>query len=223
MRRLLIFVMIGAAGLLFDGSARAGTCIWCGCDDTYYSTAGDCTAAGCGGGLGCFTNICVPVEILGDDPADLIAEGDQSWLEWQRNAFPNLECFGVLSPADKQYNCIAHTVGINDEWVWREVDFYGDRDGTVSVEDFDQFYAAHGYVPSADCSHEAGKRKVALFVNGGVPTHAAVQAADPDAAQAGWWESKEGQAKVALHRLTDLEDDADNGYGTVATCYEQLL
>jgi hypothetical protein len=132
-------------------------CIQCGCNDRLYGASGLATCQNeCKVGLGCFTNICAPAGLPGKDPT---AEQDK----WQLERFPGLSCYTVTEQPNDHYNCISRTVGVTDRWVWREVDGYGDRDGEVSIADFDAFYAYGGYKVANNCLREAGKEKVALY------------------------------------------------------------
>jgi hypothetical protein len=117
------------------------------------------------------------------------------------------------------------TVGVTYRWVWWEVDAYGDRDGIVTVPDFDAFYTAGGYTVAANCLREAGKEKIALYgetdASGTVrPKHAARQVALSIAGGAFLFESKEGRNKQIIHNLGDLEGGS---YGSVIKCYERTV
>jgi hypothetical protein len=148
-----------------------------------------------------------PLPSVGSNP-------DPEVEQEEREFFPNLGGFKVTDRKTLQYNCIAWSVGITDRWIWTEVDsVYGDKDGQVSVSDFDRFYAAFGYTISDDCQPEYQKRKIALFVNeAGEPEHAAREMHD-----GGWWESKKGGLERIVHQLEDMRGRT---YGTVFRCYE---
>jgi len=150
----------------------------------------------------------------------------------QRMFFPKLKfsCYSVTAQptapswaGSGTYNCIALTVGVTGRWVWPEVDGYGNRDGVVTVTDFDAFYAAGGYTVAANCSREAGKEKIALYgetdTSGTViPLHAARQAAVPVGGFL--FESKEGAFKQIVHDLDDLEGGS---YGAIIKCYQRAV
>jgi hypothetical protein len=86
-------------------------------------------------------------------------DADPSWkAEMLRStSFPNLkeEDFVGIGPSSQRYNCIAWTLGIQDEWVWP-----GTR-----VEDFDKLYAKQGYQPmsSVDLSNDPNLEKVVVY------------------------------------------------------------
>jgi hypothetical protein len=182
-------------------------CLECRCNGKNYaeSELGLCVSE-CKASMGCYGGICAPLGLPGSAPTAAQTATQTAW-------FPKLQCFTVLSPEDKSYNCISWSVGSDKTWTWDTVDsVYGDDDGTVEVSDFDAFYKAFAYAPAANCSFEAGKHKVALFVKSSIPQHAARQAIG----QPGWWESKEGQAKKSVHKLEELEGGE---YGDVIKCY----
>src|SRR5262245_18016577 len=54
-----------------------------------------------------------------------------------RNSFPRMSDrnIDVLGPETRDYNCIAHTMGIKDRWVWPG----------ETLADFDRLYATQGY------------------------------------------------------------------------------
>ncbi|MBM3240488.1 RHS repeat-associated core domain-containing protein [Candidatus Poribacteria bacterium] len=131
--------------------------------------------------------------------------------------YPNLKWgeWSITGERTREYNCIAWSCGILDRWVWDEVDQQtegGNGNRTVEVEDFDGFYKKKGYQESKNCDPECKKRKIALFVKNGNPTHAARETAD-----SGWWESKRGSNVRIMHRLSQLEGRV---YGNVKKCYE---
>ena len=121
-------------------------------------------------------------------------------------AFPNLETWSVTGPSTGQYNCIAWSVGITDEWIWPG----------NTVQDFDEFYALHGWTVSGNCEREYKKRKVALFANNSDPddcTHGSRGTHD-----CGWHESKCGGWERIMHVKSEME----NGYyGNIIRCYEK--
>ncbi|HME00025.1 MAG TPA: RHS repeat-associated core domain-containing protein [Terriglobia bacterium] len=150
--------------------------------------------------------------------------------------FPNLKAgeWSITGPAIPEYNCIAWSVGVTNQWVW--------PGNTEAV--FDKLYKegltvtprnragqpigrpvqiGGGYKDSDNCDPECHKRKVALFVDeAGVPTHAAREVED-----GGVWESKLGSLCRIKHKLTQLEGATQKGrppgtaYGKVKKCYEK--
>ncbi|MFP2912907.1 DUF6209 family protein, partial [Pyxidicoccus sp. 3LFB2] len=86
-------------------------------------------------------------------------DADPSWkAEMLRSkSFPNLQeaDFVGIGPSSQKYNCIAWTMGKQDEWVWP-----GTR-----VEDFDKLYATQGYKPmdSVDLSNDPNLEKIVVY------------------------------------------------------------
>ena len=144
-------------------------------------------------------------------------EEERRYLE---RPFPDLKyCnYHVTAPKDCKYNCIEWSLCNDDEWVWDQVDEnFGDNDGVVEISDFDAYYKSKGFTvcgkSSGECQPECKIRKVALFADGGKPTHAAKEVAD-----GGWWESKIGKNIRIIHRLGQLEGE-HSVYGNVSRCY----
>jgi hypothetical protein len=211
--RLAILVYLTTT-LVGTGDAFSD-CIRCSCTKKLYqqSELAKCQSE-CKVGLGCFTGICEPAGMSGTDPS---AAEDSI----QRSHFPRLTCYTVTAPPNPAYNCIACSVGVTNRWIWQEVDGYGNRDGVVTVSDFDAYFSYGGYTPTTNCSVQLGKEKIVLFgqtdASGTVvPTHAARQASVPISGFL--FESKEGRFKQILHDLSDLEGGA---YGAVVKCYER--
>jgi hypothetical protein len=159
------------------GEAEAAGCFYCPCNQTYFSDIGVCNA-NCHVSLGCFTGICAVPKETGLPGRAATEEEDANQRDW----FPNLACYSVTADPTDNYNCIALSAGITNDWVWKVVDrVYGNNDGKVDVSDFDSFYTDFGYSVSASCSQEAGKQKIALYgqpdgSGNWEPTHAARQA-----------------------------------------------
>lgn len=121
-------------------------------------------------------------------------------------AFPNLETWSVTAPRTGQYNCIAWSVGVTDQWIWPG----------YTVQDFDQFYASYGWTVSGSCEREYKKRKVALYAYNSDPddcTHGSRETHD-----CGWHESKCGGWERIMHIKTELEGGS---YGDIIRCYEK--
>ena len=135
-----------------------------------------------------------------------------------RPHFPRLvdDDWCVIGPATDTYNCIAWSVGDTSQWIWNQVDGYGDNDGTVSISDFDAFYqAAEGLIPS---DHPSSNTRVALFAKGTDPTHAARM--NPASASCGAvpFTSKLGKYLRVSHDLYQLEGGPT--YGDVVRYYD---
>ncbi|HEY1192453.1 MAG TPA: hypothetical protein VGE74_32820 [Gemmata sp.] len=127
-------------------------------------------------------------------------------------AFPGLvgTDYRVTSPTDDGYNCIAWAASEADRWWWPDplgTSFW--PDGVPRAETPEAFaaaYATAGFVPAADGSLQPDVEKVAVYMRGGRPTHAARQLVS------GRWTSKLGRAEDIEHDLSALEGDV---YGTV--------
>jgi hypothetical protein len=121
--------------------------------------------------------------------------------------FPELAggAYRVTSPQDRDYNCIAWTVGDSHHWWWpgRDVDREYWRLGVPRERTRGAFVLALSSVGYTVCEGEGletGYEKVALFVDvDGRPSHAARQLPD------GRWSSKLGKMENIEHGLRDLE------------------
>jgi type VI secretion system secreted protein VgrG len=126
-----------------------------------------------------------------------------------RKDFPHLgRHFEVMGPATPQYNCIAWSLGVTDQWVWP-----GDK-----VADFDQLYGKKGYKrqKGLDLRRQSGVEKVVLYgkvrKDGSIQaTHAARQLSD------GTWSSKLGQQPLIRHLQPDDLDGS--AYGKPVAVY----
>lgn len=121
-------------------------------------------------------------------------------------AFPNLKTWSVTGPMTGQYNCIAWSVGITDQWIWPG----------NTVQDFDAFYALYGWTLSSSGKREYKKRKVALYANNSDPndcTHGSRETHD-----CSWHESKCGGWERIMHIKTEMEGGY---YGNIIRCYEK--
>jgi hypothetical protein len=103
--------------------------------------------------------------------------------------FPNLKAgtYERTSPRDKNYNCVAWTVGNKTDHWWPYPDYFwppGIRNDD-SFEAFVDLYASFGYALCDDGSVEPGFEKVVIFGTS-EPTHVAVQL------PTGRWSSKLG-------------------------------
>lgn len=120
--------------------------------------------------------------------------------------FPNLHNFNITAPATGQYNCIAWSVGITDEWLW--------PGNTEAI--FDAFYASHGWSVSSSGAREYKKRKVALWAMNGDPndcTHGSRETVDCD-----WHESKCGGLERIVHDKRQMEGGV---YGVIIKYYKK--
>jgi hypothetical protein len=119
--------------------------------------------------------------------------------------FPNLasEGFTTTSPASRKYNCIAWAAGRDDAWWWPDQQLVCHWPDTAPrCETLDAFVAAFailGYQPCPDGTAENGFEKIAIYLSGGLPTHAARQLSG------GSWTSKLGSNIDITHTLQGLE------------------
>ena len=122
----------------------------------------------------------------------------------------------VIGNATATYNCIAWSVGDTSQWIWNQVDRYGDNDGTVSISDFDAFYdQTMQLVPATS---PTSNTKVALFAKGTTPTHAAA-VADISSCGSVPFTSKLGRSVRMAHDLYQLEGGPT--YGNVVRYYDR--
>ena len=118
--------------------------------------------------------------------------------------FPDLVRTGyhITSPPDPTYNCIAHAVGVTNQWWWPDpagFDYWPPgvvRDATLAA--FVQAFATLGYLPCADGFLEPAWEKVAIYATDNGPTHAARQLDN------GRWTSKLGPDDDIEHALEGL-------------------
>ena len=108
---------------------------------------------------------------------------------------PNLE-IARITDVDQEYNCIAWSLRITDEFMGRY------------RQDYDQLYLAHGYIRVKD----EGNAIIALYELDGKVTHAALRFSN------NWWESKLGRDYRVLHTLEELRGGI---YGEVTRFYGQ--
>ena len=130
------------------------------------------------------------------------------------NALPKLgkSLHSVTSPAAHSYNCIAWAAEQNNKWWWPDPHNYGYwPPGVVREETLGAFIAAYGTLGYAPCDNslpEPDAEKIAIFTDGGMPTHAARQLAD------GTWTSKLGNFEDICHQTLDALEGGK--YGSVA-------
>jgi hypothetical protein len=124
--------------------------------------------------------------------------------------FRSLGRFKVIGPSARLYNCIAWAAGEAHQRWWPHDDYWPPQViSEVSLPAFQAAFRTLGYEPCGQNDLlEARFEKVALFVCGVVPSHAARQLAH------GWWTSKLGDNWVIEHEsLRGLEGAL---YGRVA-------
>jgi hypothetical protein len=135
--------------------------------------------------------------------------------------FPGLARGGyrVTSPAEGDYNCIAHAAGDTSRW-WPSRDAAKEywppevpRERTLPA--FVAAFATLGYAVCKGSAPEEGYEKIALFADTeGRPTHAARQLTS------GRWSSKLGKREDIEHVLRDLEGEL---YGAVVLIMKRSL
>lgn len=138
----------------------------------------------------------------------------QEWPNALGRSFPGLapENCQITSPADDEYNCIAWAAGDSQRWWWpdpMEQSYWPSSIPRVTtVEAFVQAFSLLGYSHRTDATPEAGRRKIAIFVDDrGTPTHAA------RLLDTGRWTSKLGRQVDVVHDLSALEGSI---YGKIA-------
>lgn len=136
-----------------------------------------------------------------------------------RSKFPRLvtDDYCIIGPESPTYNCIAWTVSDNSQWIWNQVDsVYGDKDGKVSIADFDAFYYAVQHLTPTTAPNS--NSLVALFATASGPTHASIIGmGSPDCGTVPYT-SKLGKAWVLSHDLYQLEGGST--YGDIVRYYE---
>ncbi len=131
--------------------------------------------------------------------------------------FPNLgDEYEVLEPGTADYNCIAHTLGMNNKWITPKTGSEGDP-----LAEADNIYTERGYKKSSsmDFTYKPGKQKVVIYATKKPDrsireiTHAAIQD------EYGLWESKLGPWTLIRH----LTPDSVSGwfYGEPVAVYER--
>lgn len=128
--------------------------------------------------------------------------------------FPKLTQSGYkkTSPQNPRYNCIAWAADDDAFW-WEPRKFPGSYwppgiSMSPTLEAYIEAYAVNGYELCDGEELEDGFEKVAIFLKGSVPTHAAKQL------ETGAWTSKLGESFDIQHNaLSGVEGDA---YGKVA-------
>lgn len=114
------------------------------------------------------------------------------------------------SPVDTTYDCVAWAAEKTDKWWWPDRRGYWPP-GVTREETLEAFIAAFmslGYAPCDNSFLEAETQKIAIYVNGDKPTHAARQLPD------GTWTSKVGRLEDIRHE--SLEAIEGEFYGSVA-------
>lgn len=134
---------------------------------------------------------------------------------YREQSKPNLlaDGYDVKSIETWDYNCIGFAAGDEHNWWWPDPDGDGfwpiqERDETLDC--FERAFRTLGFLRCSDPSLEPGFEKVAVYVDKGIPTHAAKQLPN------GKWKSKLGPWEDIEHNsLFGLEGD-EPAYGKPA-------
>lgn len=123
-------------------------------------------------------------------------------------AFPGLRgtAWRISSPVDARYNCLSFAVGVEDRFWWPTSKNYWPQELATSAAPTlscfrELFVDLLGFEECDNDTLEPGQTKVALFVRGDAPKHAARQLST------GQWQSKLGQDVDIVHELRALEGD----------------
>ena len=136
------------------------------------------------------------------------------WAQFFVEVFPRLssETFEFVAQPSARYNCIAYAAGDVSEW-WEnegEDQYWPDHaTRSDSIESLIEVFAGLGFEQCQDSSLERGYEKVALYEEGGVWEHAAVQTLS------GRWRSKMGRGPVIEHRSPESLSGGIYGSPTV--------
>jgi hypothetical protein len=128
--------------------------------------------------------------------------------------------YGITSPPDTHYNCIAWAVGDTERWWWPganlEEEYWPDgltREATVAA--FQEAFTSLGYEVCEGEQFEPGFERIALFADPqGIPKHAARQLPN------GHWTNKLGKWEDIEHALHDLTGTI---YGSVVLVMKRPL
>lgn len=154
------------------------------------------------------------------------APGTSIMVPYVAKVFPRLDCFGEVDPSYRQSD-FALAVGLENTVIAdADIDYvYGNRDGKLTLAEFEKYLAHYGFTQHAPCKITPGVALVAVFgkKTGGevLVTHAA---APPPASKGPmyrfgdgqWWWSQLGTGDTIVHRLDDL---SGGYYGDLVGCY----
>ena len=128
-----------------------------------------------------------------------------TWIDAQ---FPGAAGrYRITSAPDDDYNCIAYAAGERTEWWSHESGYKWPVNRSPLAGSLVAVFESIGYVVCASDALEPGYEKVALFVKGGMWSHASVQLST------GKWSSKLGPDEDIEHDTPDCL--AGSSYGTV--------
>jgi hypothetical protein len=129
--------------------------------------------------------------------------------------FPGLNesDFEITSPVDRQYNCIAWAANDNARWWWPDPNAYWPTNRSdVTIGNFEEAFATLGYTRGETDSSPAVVERLLLYLNNGVPTHAARQLEN------GMWAAKLGQAWDVEHQKSAF---CGGAYGEASIMFER--
>ena len=108
--------------------------------------------------------------------------------------------FGLTSPRDRTYNCIAWAADDNTRWWWpgHPYGYWPDPSARNELASFQAAFENLGFAICSDGTFVEGMDKVAIYAIGNEPKHAARQMID------GRWTSKLGQSWDIWHELEAL-------------------
>ena len=136
----------------------------------------------------------------------------KKYLESQFNFTGNYKILdGTHSP---NYNCISHTIGLNDRWSWPgdNINYWPIDDKSETIESFDKFYEYHGFIKIDLSGIYVGQNKVILYAKDEKPKHTSIQILNNT------WESKMGGGEIVRHDPFDFENSI---YGEIVRIYEK--
>ena len=120
--------------------------------------------------------------------------------------FPNSTSlnFGITSPEDNSYNCIAWACGIKNYKFWPDCEEYGyfwpkNITNKHDINSFIEFFKIYGFNTCFDGKYEHGFEKIAIYAKNEQVTHASRQINQRQ------WTSKIGDSHDVGHTLDALD------------------
>lgn len=139
-------------------------------------------------------------------------------LEYYKKKFPSLKWdkkLKVFGDMDLKYNCVSHTINVDQFNVWpqeNDKSFYMNTVGTISfwpkelpinksLNNFLNFYQIFGYKEISDETLDKSVRKIAIFCKEGTDlvSHVSLMRGE------NLWSSKLGYGPLIFHQLHSLE------------------
>jgi len=141
-----------------------------------------------------------------------------------QSCFPKLNnCnYTVTSPATDDYNCIAWAARDNSSW-WEPDPFNGyywppGVPRAYTIDSYIKAYESLGFFQCDNYDYEQGFEKIVIYVNSGMPSHAARQLGP------GQWTSKLGKLEDIEHpSLQCIEGTSSDEYGSVTVVMKRLI